>query len=168
MLRATVCFRQYMYGSDYLAFPASGNRTNGSGGFNNVSVSGFSWSSSSTGTGSVNGTNLGFNATVVNTLNNNNRSHAFPLRCVQEFAMQTGLSITMIKTLKTGIEQKPHEPGVPADLIKTVCGRVVCKFSNPLAIGSMMLCGYVVVSFYRMTVGAFTVAFLFPLVHLFQ
>lgn len=73
--------------SDYLAFPASGYRNRENGGLNsNVGKEGYCWSSSSRGTGSVNGSNLGFNSTVVNPLNNNNRTNGFPVRCVQEFA----------------------------------------------------------------------------------
>lgn len=48
-----------------------------------VGTSGYAWSSSPNASGSVNAGNLGFNATVVNPLNNNNRANGFPVRCVQ-------------------------------------------------------------------------------------
>jgi hypothetical protein len=48
-----------------------------------VGTSGFAWSSSPNASGSVNAGNLGFDATVVNPLNNNNRANGFPVRCVQ-------------------------------------------------------------------------------------
>ena len=48
-----------------------------------VGASGFAWSSSPNASGSVNAGNLGFDATVVNPLNNNNRANGFPVRCVQ-------------------------------------------------------------------------------------
>lgn len=41
------------------------------------------WSSSSYLAGSANAGNLGFNSSVVNPLNNNNRAYGFSVRCVQ-------------------------------------------------------------------------------------
>jgi len=50
-----------------------------------VGTSGFAWSSSPNASGSVNAGNLGFDATVVNPLNNNNRANGFTVRCVRVF-----------------------------------------------------------------------------------
>ena len=72
--------------SDYFAFPASGYRNRETGGLNsNLGKEGYCWSSSSRSAESVNGSNLGFNSTVVNPLNNNSRPNGFPVRCVQAF-----------------------------------------------------------------------------------
>ena len=49
----------------------------------NVGANGDYWSSSSYLAGSANAGNLGFNSSVVNPLNNNNRANGFPVRCVQ-------------------------------------------------------------------------------------
>lgn len=49
-------------------------------------------------------------------------------------------SLSMIKkTCRDVYVQKSYRPGVPADLIKMVFGRVVRKFSNPLTTESITL-----------------------------
>ena len=65
-------------------FPASGYRNSGSGVFNNVSTNGYGWSTSSYGSSTIWGAFLNFNSGNVNPLNNTNRGHSFPVRCVQE------------------------------------------------------------------------------------
>lgn len=85
MLRAMICFRQYMYGSDYSAFPASGYRNTGGTGLSEIGDGGWYWSSSSRGQGEVNGASLKQHSAWVNPFNNNNRANAFPLRCVQAY-----------------------------------------------------------------------------------
>lgn len=72
-------------------FPASGYRLNGSGGFNNVSSAGYSWSSSAYGLGSysTHAAYLNMNSTWDNPLNNGNRTYGFPVRCVQAYTKIT-------------------------------------------------------------------------------
>lgn len=64
--------------------PASGNRNNASGAFNNVGTNGYYWSSIFSS--ATNGYNLNFNSTSVNPSNTNNRANGFPVRCVKAFA----------------------------------------------------------------------------------
>ena len=86
MLRATVCFRQYMYGSDYSVFPASGYRYSSSGLLSSmVGKEGDVWSSSARAGGNSNGSYFNFTGTNVNPLNGTNRSYGLPVRCVQAF-----------------------------------------------------------------------------------
>ena len=73
--------------SGYCDFPASGLRWRVDAALTNIGTNGYNWTSSSAGASSVNGTNLDTNSTWINPLNNNNRGNAFPIRCVQEFAM---------------------------------------------------------------------------------
>jgi len=69
--------------------PASGYRNSASGSFNNVGTNGYNWSSTAVTNG--NSYNLNFNATALNTSNNNNRANGFPVRCCrQAFAPGTG------------------------------------------------------------------------------
>ena len=70
--------------SNCFVFPASGLRDYPSGVFWGVGIRGYSWSSSSTGTGSRNSGNLNTGDINVNPLNNNNRTNGFAVRCVQE------------------------------------------------------------------------------------
>ena len=63
--------------------PAAGYRHRESGALTNVGANGDYWSSSSYLAGSANAGNLGFNSSVVNPLNNNNRAYGFSVRCVQ-------------------------------------------------------------------------------------
>ena len=67
-------------------FTAGYRDRTGTGALGGVGTSGYAWSSSSYASGNINAGNLGFNATVVNPLNNNNRANGFPVRCVQASA----------------------------------------------------------------------------------
>ncbi|WP_455592570.1 hypothetical protein [Bacteroides sp.] len=78
-----------MYYSGYRYFPASGYRNRETGAFGAIGGDGYGWSSSSRAISNVNGANLGFNGTVVNVLNNNNRTNGFPIRCVQALTKRT-------------------------------------------------------------------------------
>lgn len=78
-----------LFKSDCSGFPASGLRRLESGGaLANVSTNAYNWSSSSYGLGDLanRGAFLNLNSTWVNPLNNTNRTHGFPVRCVQELA----------------------------------------------------------------------------------
>ena len=66
---------------------AAGNRNCTTGALANVGTSGYAWSSSPNSSTSVNAGNLGFDASVVNPLNNNNRANGFPVRCVQHLSL---------------------------------------------------------------------------------
>ncbi|WP_455592576.1 hypothetical protein [Bacteroides sp.] len=50
----------------------------------NVGTEGDNWSSSSRGSGTIQGAKLNFNVSNVNALNNTNRGNCYPVRCVQE------------------------------------------------------------------------------------
>ena len=67
------------------SYPASGNRSVGSGTMANEGSNGYNWSASPNN--ATNGLNLNFNSGNVNPQNNNNRGNGFPLRCIQEFAL---------------------------------------------------------------------------------
>lgn len=62
---------------------ASGNRNNGSGGFNNVGSNGNYWSFAPIS--QTNARNLNFNSGNINPLNNNNRSNGFSVRASRAF-----------------------------------------------------------------------------------
>lgn len=49
----------------------------------NIGLSGYSWATSSAGTGSINGSYLNTNLNNVNPYNLNNRSFGLQVRCVQ-------------------------------------------------------------------------------------
>jgi hypothetical protein len=72
-----------IHSSDCWHTPAAGYRHRESGALTNVGANGDYWSSSSYLAGSANAGNLGFNSSVVNPLNNNNRAYGFSVRCVQ-------------------------------------------------------------------------------------
>ncbi len=74
------------------AVPAPGFRDAGNNGKNgdlmNVGNSGFSWSSSVSGS---NGVYLNFNATNLNPSNTNNRAFGLQVRCLQHLSVRVGL-----------------------------------------------------------------------------
>ncbi|WP_455592567.1 hypothetical protein [Bacteroides sp.] len=72
--------------SDCFGFPASGFRQMESGGaLANVGTNAYNWASSSYGSSNQWGAFLNLNSTWVNPLNNTNRTHGFPVRCVQAY-----------------------------------------------------------------------------------
>ena len=102
-----------------------------------VGASGFAWSSSPNASGSVNAGNLGFDATVVNPLNNNNRANGFPCAASSiygelfylisiDYPIQTAILLRKDAQTRRKTACRPGMAGVKAPASE------VRRFRNPL------------------------------------